>query len=233
MSDNRIDLNNPLTRLGFESDDIVLPGHLGAVCARAGIGKTSFLVQVAIYAMARGKKVLHISLDEPVTKINIWYGEVFAPIAERNKINMPNMAWEKILPNRLIMTLQLDGFSVPRLEERLADLIEQNIFTPETVVIDGFPFESANADVIRGMKALAEKMNVNVLFTVTTHRHEDPMADGLPVQLDGIQDLFTTVIQMVPDPDQKKVNMSILKGDHDPEKTRSVYVDLVTMLISE
>lgn len=230
MSDNRIELDNPLTRLGYESEDIVLPGQMGAICARAGIGKTSFLVQLAIFAMARSKKVLHISIDEPVTKINIWYGEVFAPIAKRNDISMPNMAWEKILPNRLIMTLQLDGFSIPRLEERLADLIEQNIFNPETVVIDGFPFETPDRTVMEDMKSMAAKMGMNVWFTVTTHRHEDPLPDGLPVQLDGIQDLFSTVIQMVPN--KKAVTLNILKGDHAPDKTQSVYVDPVSMLIS-
>lgn len=230
MSDNRIDLDNPLKRLGFESDDIVLSGQMGAICARAGIGKTSFLVQLAIFAMARGKKVLHISLDEPVTKINIWYGEVFTAIARRNSINMPNMAWDKILPNRLILTLQLDGFTVPRLEERLADLIEQNIFNPETVVIDGFPFETADRSVVEEMKALAGKMGLNVWFTVTTHRHEDPLPDGMPVQLDGIQDLFSTVIHMVPD--KKAVTLNILKSDSVSGKSDTVYVDPVTMLIS-
>jgi hypothetical protein len=70
---------------------------------------------------------------------------------------------------------------------------------------------------------------MNVWFTVTTHRHEAPMADGMPPQLDGIQDLFGTVIQMVPEP--KVVQLNILKGDAKPAS--SVFVDPVTMLISK
>jgi hypothetical protein len=230
MSENRIDLDNPLSHLGFASEDIVQPGDLGAICARAGIGKTSFVVQVATFAMARGKKVLHISLDEPVTKINLWYGEVFTPLAAKNDIAMPNQAWEKILPNRLIMTLQLDGFSVPRLEERLADLIEQNIFKPETVVVDGFPFPT-DRGMLEDLKGLAAKMGMNVWFTVVTHRHEQPLPDGMPLQLDGIQDLFATIIQMVPD--QKSVNLNVLKGECENTLTEPLYVDPVTMLISK
>lgn len=230
MSENKIDLENPLTKLGFESEDIVQPGQMGAICARAGIGKTSFVVQVAIFAMARGRKVLHISLDEPVTKINVWYGEVFNSLASKNKVQMVNLAWDKILSNRLIMTLQLDGFSVPRLEERLADLIEQNIFCPETVVIDGLPFP-ANRSILKELRALAEKMKFNVWFTVTTHRHEQPLSDGLPVQLDGLKDLFNPVFQMIPE--QKTVSLKVLKGDNDVSKAQAIFVDPVTMLISE
>lgn len=228
MSENRIDLDNPLLELGFGSEDIVPTGQLGAICARAGIGKTSFLVQLGIYAMARGKKVLHISLDEPVTKINLWYSEVFAPMASRNRVPLANQAWETILPNRLIMTLQLDGFTVPRLEERLADLIEQNIFRPDTLVIDGLPFKTERI-ILEDLKALAERMGMNTWFTVTTHRHEDPLPDGMPPQLDGVQDLFGTVIQMVPE--QEVVRLNILKGDAKPSS--SVYVDPVTKLISK
>ena len=45
--------------------------------------------------------------------------------------------WEKIQPYRFIMTFKVESFSVPKLEERLTDLMEQNIFKPHTVIIDG------------------------------------------------------------------------------------------------
>jgi ATP/maltotriose-dependent transcriptional regulator MalT len=42
------------------------------VLAPAGVGKTAFLVQLALNAMLQEKNVLHISLDEPVTKVSLW-----------------------------------------------------------------------------------------------------------------------------------------------------------------
>lgn len=231
MSENKINLKNPLKSLAFKTEDIVNQGEFGAVMARAGIGKTSFVVQLAIYAMARGKKVLHLSLDEPVKKINLWYGEVFTNIAEKNNIDMVNQNWESILPNRLIMTLKLDGFSVPRLEERMGDLIEQNIFTPEMVVIDGFPFKNADRSILEELKKLAEKMNLNIWFTVTTHRHEQPDADGIPVQLASTSDLFSTAIQILPEDD--KINLKVVKGDSDSSQPHMIHIDTATMLISE
>jgi hypothetical protein len=229
MNENTIQLDNPLTQLGFETESLILPGQMGAICARAGIGKTSFLVQVGLFAMARGQKVLHISLDEPVNKINLWYREVFNLMAPKNNINRVNQAWDTILPNRLIMTLKLDGFSVPRLEERLADMIEQNIFKPETLVIDSFPFDSCNRALLKDLKILAEKMGMNVWFSVTTHRHEQPDQDGYPVQLSGMSDLFNVLFQMVPE--NKVVNLQVLKGQVDTEKSKPLFIDSDTMLI--
>lgn len=231
MSENRINLKNPLKSLAFKTEEIVDQGEFGAIMARAGIGKTSFVVQLAIFAMARGKKVLHISLDEPVKKINVWYGEVFNNIAEKNSIEMINQNWETIIPNRLIMTLKLDGFTVPRLEERLGDLIEQNIFTPDTVVIDGFPFENSDRTMLEELKSLAEKMNFNVWFTVMTHRHEKPDATGIPPQLATTSDLFGAAIQIMPEDD--KINLKVIKGDNDPSQAKSLHVDTASMLITE
>ena len=51
--------------------------------------------------------------------------------------------WDKIQPYRFIMTFKVEGFSAPKLEERLTDLMEQNIFKPHTVIIDGFKFDDA------------------------------------------------------------------------------------------
>jgi hypothetical protein len=39
------------------------------------------------------------------------------------------------------MTFKVEGFSVPKLKERMTDLIEQNIFRPHTLIVDGVPFD--------------------------------------------------------------------------------------------
>ena len=66
---NSSNFTNPLKDLGYETDDIIQTGQFGAVCARAGVGKTSFIVQLAINTMLRNKNVLHISLENSVKKI--------------------------------------------------------------------------------------------------------------------------------------------------------------------
>lgn len=230
MSENDLTFSNPMKPLGFSNDDIIEAGEFGAIMARAGIGKTSLLVQMAVYAMSRGKKVLHISLEEPSKKVNLWYEEVYHTLAQVNKIEDAPTKWDDIVRNRVIMTFKLDGFSVPRLEERLADLAGQDVFSPNTIVIDGFPFEDATRETLTDLKAFAEKMGISVWFTVKTHRHEAPAENGMPVQISSVSDLFSTAIQILPD--GEKINIRVIKGETGATTTDPLCIDPETMLIN-
>jgi hypothetical protein len=123
-------LRNPLRVMGHENDDILSAGEFGAVLARAGVGKTAFLVQLSLNALLRGKNVLHISLADPVNKVSLWYKEVFNLIADQYKVDQINQLWESVLPHRFIMTFRVEGFSVPKLQERLADLTNKTSSRP-------------------------------------------------------------------------------------------------------
>lgn len=228
MTEKILNITDPMSNLGFANESIISEGQFGAVLARAGLGKTSVVVQLAIFAMNRGERVLHISLDEPIKKVNIWYQEAFNNLAEKNKLETPAVAWESILPNRFILTLQLDGFTVPRLEERLSDLTEQGIFSPDTIVIDGLPFEETSPETIQALKEFAEARGVRVWFTTLTHRHEEPAPDGLPIQLSGISDQFATAFQIIPENDM--IKLKTLIGDND--KSKFLKVDTATMLVT-
>ena len=69
-------LKSPLQLLGYENNDIIAEGKFGAVLARAGVGKTALLVQLAINTILRDKNVLHLSLNDPVKKVDLWYQQV-------------------------------------------------------------------------------------------------------------------------------------------------------------
>ena len=172
MTKKELIFRNPFGALGIDCDDMINGGELGAVMARAGLGKTSLVVQMALHAMARGKNVLHVSLDEPVKKVNVWYSEMFTNLADLNKVEEPQSAYDEILPNRMILTMNVDGFSVDRLEERVNDFMEQGIFKPDMMIIDGYPFEEMNREQMAEVKALAARIGAFALFTVKTHRHE-------------------------------------------------------------
>jgi hypothetical protein len=231
MLKNELILKNPLRRMGYESDDILNNGEFGAVMARAGVGKTAFLVQLALNSMLREKKFLHISLDDPVKKVSLWYKEVFSRITNHYHIQQSTQLWEMVLPHRFIMTFRVEGFSVPKLEERLTDLIEQKIFRPDAIIIDGVPFEDPIQQDLKDLKNLASQLSMQVWFTIRTHRHEEPGPDGTPSQLMQVADLFEVVIQLVPV--GKHIQIKAFKGPGSSGDQTDLMLDPATMLIQD
>ena len=222
-------LRNPLRVMGYENDDILGSGQFGAVLARAGVGKTAFLVQLSLNALLRGKNVLHISLEDPVNKVTLWYKEVFNLIADQYQVEQINQLWESLLPHRFIMTFRAEGFSVPTLEERLADLMEQSIFTPEMIIVDGFPFDGSVHQSLSEFKDLVNRHQMHAWFTIRTHRHQDPGPDGQPLQLEQVTDLFEIAIQLVPE--GKEIHVKAVKGGEAFAEDLDLRLDPSTMLL--
>jgi hypothetical protein len=224
-------LRNPLRSFSRGGEEILTAGRFGAVLAPAGVGKTAFLVQLALNAMLQEKNVLHISLDEPVTKVSLWYAKLFQDLADRARLTKLDGVLEDLLPHRFIMTFKVEGFTVPKLEERLTDLTAQNVFHPEMVLIDGFPFGEAARERLMALKLLAGRLGVYVWFTVHTHRHEKPTEDGMPPALAQASDLFDVILQL----DAKGADIAIqpLRGIAADTIENRLRLDPATMLIRD
>ena len=231
MLKNDLILRNPLRLMGHEHEAIVPEGGFGAVLARAGVGKTALIVQVALNTMLQQKNVLHVSLADPVDKVNLWYQEVLNSLAHQYHVRQIKELWESIQMHRFIMTFNVEGFSVPKLEERVKDLTEQQIFNPHMVIIDGLPFDEHLKEPLEGLKSFSKNHRLHLWFTVTTHRHEAPDKDGLPVQLSSVADLFDAAIQL--QPEGKKIHIRGLKGGPVEGENRDQLLDPSTMLIQE
>ena len=220
---------NPLRLLGDQNQEILPIGGFGAVLARAGVGKTALMVQLSLETLLREKNVLHVSLSDPVNKVGLWYQEVFQNLSRQYNPQQVSQLWESILSHRFIMTFKVEGFSVPKLEERMTDLVAQNIFSPDMIVIDGFPFEADEATSLKQLKSFAKAHNLCVWFSVRTHRHEEPQPDGMPPQLASIDDLFDVVIQL--QPEGKNIHVRGIKGPTADSKMPGLVLDPATMLM--
>ena len=220
---------NPLINLGYEHEDILPNGGLGAVLAHAGVGKTALLVQVALNTMIREESVLHVSLHDAVSKVDVWYRELFHNIAGNFTESEIQEYWDKIQSYRFIMTFRVESFSVPILEERLTDLLQQNIFKPHTVIIDGLRFDEAGRGQLVLLKELAKKYAMRIWFTVHAHRHERPADNGLPVSFLPAVDLFDVIVQL--EAEGEEVYIKALKGQSPDAKQDSLLLDPATMLI--
>ena len=231
MEKQEIIRRNPLKMMGYLSEDVLPEGGFGALMARAGVGKTAFLVQIAIDKLLRDRNVLHISIDEPVEKVCLWYEQVFRNIADLNGVRQLDPFWDVILPKRFIMTFKVEGFSVPKLEERITDLSEQGIFFPQMILIDGLPFEEKDREMFTALKTLARNLGVGIWFTVKTHRHETPGPGGMPVPLANVEDLFDVVIEL--QPDGKDIYVKAVKGGPPESGATALALDPSTMMIKD
>ena len=229
MLKKEIIYRNPLINLGYADEDILPHGGLGAVLAYAGLGKTALLVQMALNTMMREQSVLHVSLHEAVSKVDVWYHELFHNIAEKHNAGEIQEYWDKIQPYRFIMTFRVEGFSVPKLEERLTDLMQQNIFKPHTVIIDGLKFDESGRGLLVNLKELAAKYSMRIWFTIHTHRNEPPKENGLPLSFLHVADLFDVLVQLAAKGEE--VYIKALKGQATTAKHDSLLLDPATMLI--
>jgi hypothetical protein len=231
MMKQELILRNPLRHLGFETEDILSEGGFGAVLANAGVGKTALLVQLALNGMLRNRNVLHISLNDPVNKVTLWYGELFNHLASQHKAAQISQLWDSVLRHRFIMTFRVETFSVPKLEERLNDLTEQGIFKPDMLIMDGLHCDAPMRAVLEAMKALAEKNGMHVWFTVHTQHDEKAGQEGLPSSFAPVADLFDLVLEL--QTRQANVHIKLLKGALSAVPEAALQLDPATMLIKD
>lgn len=217
--------------LGIETDNIIKKGDFGAVIARAGVGKTSFLVQIALSCMLKQKKVLHVSLHDSVKKISLWYKEIFTNLVDQHVIDLPVGSLDSLLPCRFIMTFKVDGFSLPDFVERFSDITKQGVFVPGVLIIDGLPLNETTDKLLKEIKAFAVQNSLSVWFAGHIHRDEEPSADGTPAPFFHVADNFDVVIQL--QPTGERICVDFIKGITNNSDSPMIHVDPSSLLIME
>ena len=223
---------NPLRHLGLDMNILRENGAFGAVMAPAGVGKTALLVQIALQAMMKKFSVFHVSLQDPVHKVTLWYDEILQDLTKTYPVDNVQELREEILLHRFIMTFRADDFSVPKLAERLNDLAVQNIFRPQILIIDGLHFNSKVDLFLQEMKTLAERQNFFVWFALHTHRNEQANQAGIPASIEGLQHYFQMILKIEGKGDH--MSLKAIKGENrDSAIDTELRLDPTTMLITD
>jgi hypothetical protein len=231
MGNNELIVNNPLRALGLEDKaGGGIQAMMGLVMARAGLGKTAILVQFALDCMLLGNKVLHVAIGEGVDKTRTWYDDILSLLTEGEKIG----SIPAIMKNRMIMTFKESSFSKALLEERLDDLVKQNIYKPECLIIDGYDFANNDKASLEGLRNFMNERGLKMIwFSAVSHREDKRVSlDGVPAPCHEVDSLFETVLLIKPVGDAMK--LEILKCDScklDPGTI--LMLDPSTMLIKK
>ena len=224
-------VNNPLRALGLDGKaGGTGQSMMGLVMARAGLGKTAILVQLALDCMLLGNKVLHVAIGEGVDKTRTWYDDILSLLTDGEKIE----SIPEVMKNRMIMTFKESSFSKAKLEERLDDLVKQNIYKPECLIIDGYDFENNDKKSLEELREFMKQRGLKMIwFSAVSHRGDKRVsADGVPAPCHEVDSLFDTVLLIKPEGDAMKLN--IIKCDSCSVDPGSILMlDPSTMLIKQ
>jgi hypothetical protein len=191
---------NPVRALEPETGVNTIPHRMGLIVGRKGSGKTALLVQVALDGLLRGNHVVHVSIGQGLDKAKAWYEDLFQELSSRYRLEDVGAIHDEIARRRMIMTFQTTSFSVPKLEERLTDLIHQNVFHPQGIVVDGYDFEKATRPQVEELLAFTKKHRIHTWLTATrTADSTRKSALGVPAPCDAFEDLFDTILLIGPD----------------------------------
>ncbi|MBC8208631.1 MAG: hypothetical protein H8E79_05640 [Desulfobulbaceae bacterium] len=227
-------VNNPLRVLGMGTKAEDEQQRMGLIMARAGLGKTAILVQIALDSILRGNKVLHVSIGEGVEKTRAWYDDILNLMVEGKDFdNLPEMVSE-IVSKRMIMTFKESSFGAAKLEERLKDMVQQDIFCPDCMIIDGYDFGETTHEQLQEFKAFMITHGLKTIwFSAVSHRGDDRVSEaGVPAPCHEIDDLFEMIMMIVPEQDAIKLNLlKCTSGAVEPGT--SLLLDPSTMLIKK
>src|SRR5215475_11253962 len=155
-------------------------GNMGVVVARHGIGKTAFLVGIALDDAMRGRKVLHVSLDKTVDHLREFYDEIFMDLA--HSAHLEDLAAERLAMerNRIIHTYAGKCFTIHKLRHSINFLKEYVQFDPACLILEGFDFERAALADMEDFRKLAGERNVEMWMSAVTHRGAACDEQGIP-----------------------------------------------------
>ncbi|GAB4246909.1 MAG: hypothetical protein Kow0054_01480 [Deferrisoma sp.] len=225
MLKNELVARNPLRILDQTREGGLAPGQVGLVAARAGTGKTAFLIQVALDNLLRGNPVLHVSIGDTVNHVKAWYEELFRDLAEGYELERSREVWAEVERNRFIMTFRVQSFSVQKLEERLVDLVEQSIFSPRAVVVDGFDAGEDLEGILQDLGEFARSRGLKVWVAVRTHRDQDDPGEGLEKALSHAH------LGLTLEPGSEGVELRVARAAGTQADARSLVLDPRTFLL--
>lgn len=221
---------NPLRVLGLDNKAEQETQSLGLVMARAGLGKTAILVQIALDSMLRGNKVLHVAIGQSIDKTRERYEDILSKMVD----DLSEEEATDISRRRMIMTFKENVFSRAMLEERLKDLIEQDVYKPDCLIIDGYDFDGNGRKHMEDLKQLMADLGIAVIwFSAVRHREDSRVsADGVPAPCHTIDDLFEVILLI--NPQDNVVKLDILRCAYcEVEPGTTLLLDPSTMLIKK
>lgn len=211
-------------------------GNLGVVMARAGAGKTAFLVQVGLDDLLRDRQVLHVALGQSLEHVHAWYDALFDDLARVNGLEDRENVRARVGKNRVIQAFGDHQLPPERLEKVVEMYGKHLAFRPAAILIDGYDWEGSTAKKaaeIGSLKAFAKRFDAELWISAQTHRETTgPHPTKVVPPCDAFVDLIDVAIFLEPLGANEVVRLLKDHGDAQPPETH-LLLDCTTMRIFE
>ena len=145
--------------------------------ARAGVGKTAFLVQIGLDDAMRERPVLHVALGQDLEHVQSWYDALFDDLAQATHLADREQVRALINRNRVIQASPDTVFPHEHLDE-IVDLYGRAQFKPAVILIDGWDWEHGGvvgrAAELGAFKLIAKRLGAVLWLSAQTHREATP-----------------------------------------------------------
>lgn len=199
-------------------------GQVGAVLARAGVGKSAFLVHVALNSLLRGVEVLHVSLTDNQARVRSFYDEILSELVASSPAGNRAAAEAAIERHRAIHASRGRHFGPQELRHLLDTLSEVMHFNPVVVVVDGLDSRDLGEGAVDSWRQVAVESSQRLWLGIRTHRE----GEGSDTE-DLVEAVETAVVL---DPEGSNVVLRIPRvGGEESDEDRSLNLDPVTMMV--
>lgn len=215
---------NPLKILEGSARKELGRGNLGVLMARAGLGKTSCLINIAFDRLLRGAKLAHISLRDLPEKVASYYSVIFDGLVTALKIEDEAEVRAAVDKNRIILAYLRESFAPTRLRENLNNLVREIDFAPHTLIVDGIDFSVSGRELFEAFRGIAQEFETEIWFSALTHRHLSEVNErGIPSPCSNVDDLFSVIMWLYLT--ESGVILRLLK-DHDRDRVPDTTIRL-------
>lgn len=207
-------------------------GNLGVVMSPAGIGKTAFLIDVALDDLLQEHQVLHVTLEDSVERVRDFYGTLFQELCKTTQPDDLGRAHLQVERLRMIHAYRGGKLSLDKLRRNVEFLQDHAHFEPELLILDGVNFRSTSNQELGGLKELAGKMSAEVWLSVQTHRDRPPRDPrGIDEQVIRFDEFISVMVLLHPE-EEGSVTIQLLK-DHENENLADLKMrlDPTTLLL--
>ena len=194
-------------------------GNLGIVLAGHGVGKTSFLVGVAVDELLRRGRVLHVSAAHSVAHVRTHYETLFDELASSTRLENEGLIRSEIERNRSIRVYPPNSITAARLRDAVK-LEREAAGAPSLLVLEGVDLAAFGRADCEDLRALAQELDAEVWLESAC---KDERVVRIPPQVAAVEDLLSVILAL--EPDDHGVRLRALK-DHENRDLANLHVAL-------